>query len=321
MYINRKLNKEVTIFETNERGTILSENKILLETGTNELELVTFTIGHNTFGINVMKVREIIHPAPVTVVPESHSAIEGVLQVRGEIIPVINLASALNIDSSVSKDESKFIISELNQMKVVFRVDEVHRIQRISWQQIEEPSALQMGLEDSTSGIVKLDDKIILMLDYEKLIISISPSSGFSEKDVEILGSRERSNKVIYIAEDSAVLRQLIEDTLRKSGYHNLVFFKNGEEASQQIESVAKSGKILEAVQLLITDIEMPKMDGHHLTKRVKDNPETKDLPVIIFSSLITNDLHHKGEKVGANAQVSKPEIAKLITLVDQLTN
>ncbi|GMR65428.1 chemotaxis protein [Bacillus anthracis] len=294
---------------------------ILLESGTNELEIVTYTVGENLFSINVMKVREIINPFPVTTVPESHHAVEGVVQVRGEILPVINLATALNLKSTKSLDQTKFIISELNQMKVIFRVDEVHRIQRISWEQIDEPASLSMGLEETTSGIVKLDGQIILLLDYEKIVCEIS-GTGYDNKSLAGLEQKtDRAEKVIYIAEDSAMLRQILEETLSSAGYTKMNFFSNGAEALAQIEKLAKEQgeKMFEHIHLLITDIEMPKMDGHHLTKVVKDSEVMNCLPVIIFSSLITNELFHKGEAVGANAQVSKPDIQELIGLVDKL--
>ncbi|MGG0256211.1 chemotaxis protein [Bacillus toyonensis] len=294
---------------------------ILLESGTNELEIVTYTVGENLFSINVMKVREIINPFPVTTVPESHHAVEGVVQVRGEILPVINLAAALNLKSTKPLDQTKFIISELNQMKVIFRVDEVHRIQRISWEQIDEPASLSMGLEETTSGIVKLDGKIILLLDYEKIVCEIS-GTGYDNKSLSGLEQKtDRAEKVIYIAEDSAMLRQILEETLASAGYTKMNFFSNGAEALAQIEKLAKEQgeKMFEHIHLLITDIEMPKMDGHHLTKVVKDGEIMNRLPVIIFSSLITNELFHKGEAVGANAQVSKPDIQELIGLVDKL--
>lgn len=294
---------------------------ILLESGTNELEIVTYTVGENLFSINVMKVREIINPFPVTTVPESHHAVEGVVQVRGEILPVINLATALNLKSTKPLDQTKFIISELNQMKVIFRVDEVHRIQRISWEQIDEPASLSMGLEETTSGIVKLDGKIILLLDYEKIVCEIS-NTGYDNKSLSGLEQKtDRAEKVIYIAEDSAMLRQILEETLSSAGYTKMNFFSNGAEALAQIEKLAKEQgeKMYEHIHLLITDIEMPKMDGHHLTKVIKDSEVMKQLPVIIFSSLITNELFHKGEAVGANAQVSKPDIQELIGLVDKL--
>ncbi|MGG5736305.1 MULTISPECIES: chemotaxis protein [Bacillus cereus group] len=294
---------------------------ILLESGTNELEIVTYTVGENLFSINVMKVREIINPFPVTTVPESHHAVEGVVQVRGEILPVINLATALNLRSTKPLDQTKFIISELNQMKVIFRVDEVHRIQRISWEQIDEPASLSMGLEQTTSGIVKLDGKIILLLDYEKIVCEIS-NKGYENKTLSGLEQKtDRAEKVIYIAEDSAMLRQILEETLSTAGYTKMNFFSNGAEALAQIEKLAKEQdeKMFEHIHLLITDIEMPKMDGHHLTKIIKDSEVMKQLPVIIFSSLITNELFYKGETVGADAQVSKPDIQELIGLVDQL--
>ncbi|MBY7122884.1 MULTISPECIES: chemotaxis protein [unclassified Bacillus (in: firmicutes)] len=294
---------------------------ILLESGTNELEIVTYTVGDNLFSINVMKVREIINPFPVTTVPESHHAVEGVVQVRGEILPVINLATALNLKSTKPLDQTKFIISELNQMKVIFRVDEVHRIQRISWEQIDEPASLSMGLEETTSGIVKLDGQIILLLDYEKIVCEIS-GTGYDNKSLAGLEQKtDRAEKVIYIAEDSAMLRQILEETLSSAGYTKMNFFSNGAEALAQIEKLAKEQgeKMFEHIHLLITDIEMPKMDGHHLTKVVKDSEVMNRLPVIIFSSLITNELFHKGEAVGANAQVSKPDIQELIGLVDKL--
>lgn len=300
---------------------VTERQSILLESGTNELEIVTYTIGDNLFSINVMKVREIINPMPVTVVPQSHPSVEGVVQVRGEILPVINLAYSLKLTSSKPIEDTKFIISELNQMKVIFRVDEVHRIQRISWEQIDEPASLSMGLEETTSGIIKLDGKIILLLDYEKIVCEISDSGYGMKKMNNLEENPERTSKVIYIAEDSAMLRQFLEETLAASGYTKLQFFSNGAEALQQIEKLAneQGESMFDYVSLLITDIEMPKMDGHHLTKVVKEHPVMKKLPVIIFSSLITSELYHKGEAVGADAQVSKPDIQKLIDLVDNL--
>lgn len=294
---------------------------ILLESGTNELEIVTYTIGENLFSINVMKVREIINPFPVTTVPEAHAAVEGVVQVRGEVLPVINLAQALNLKSNKPLDQTKFIIAELNQMKVIFRVDEVHRIQRISWEQIDEPASLSMGLEETTSGIVKLDGKIILLLDYEKIVCEISNTGYDTQKLSGLAEKTDRAEKIIYIAEDSAMLRQILEETLTTAGYAKINFFSNGAEALAQIEKLAneQGEKMFQHIHLLITDIEMPKMDGHHLTKVIKDHGVMKHLPVIIFSSLITNELYHKGESVGANAQVSKPDIQELIGLVDKL--
>ncbi|WP_239255955.1 chemotaxis protein [Listeria ilorinensis] len=300
----------------------MSEEKgILLQSGTNELEIVTFTIADNLFCINVLKVKEIIHPLEVTPVPESHGAIEGVTQVRGEIMPVVNLSRVMGLPEKELMD-TKFIITELNKMKIVFRVDEVHRIQRISWEQIEEPEKLSIGLEDLAVGLVKLEGNIILLLDYEKIIYEISGHGDFAITAREKEGGQiNRAEKVIYIAEDSQMLRQLLEDTLHEAGYQNLHFFVNGLEADEHIQKLFAEQKMktFDNLHLLITDIEMPQMDGHHLTKKIKENEVGRNLPVVIFSSLITEDLHHKGENVGADAQVSKPDIHQLISIVDDL--
>ncbi|EAC2736600.1 chemotaxis signal transduction protein CheV [Listeria monocytogenes] len=297
------------------------EKGILLQSGTNELEIVTFTVGENLFCINVLKVKEIIHPLEVTPVPDSNPAIEGVSQVRGEIMPVVNLARVMKLPE-IEPENTKFIITELNQMKIVFRVDEVHRIQRISWEQIEEPEKLSIGLEELAVGIVKLDGNLVLLLDYEKIIYEISGNADFAVTGEDRIARKvNREEKTIFIAEDSQMLRQLLEDTLHEAGYTNLQFFANGREAQEHIFKLLKEQKeqTFENVNLLITDIEMPQMDGHHLTKVIKEDEIGHELPVVIFSSLITEDLEHKGAGVGADAQVSKPNIHQLINILDEL--
>ncbi|HHQ0099086.1 TPA: chemotaxis protein [Listeria monocytogenes] len=297
------------------------EKGILLQSGTNELEIVTFTVGENLFCINVLKVKEIIHPLEVTPVPDSNPAIEGVSQVRGEIMPVVNLARVMKLPE-IEPENTKFIITELNQMKIVFRVDDVHRIQRISWEQIEEPEKLSIGLEELAVGIVKLDGNLVLLLDYEKIIYEISGNADFAVTGEDRMARKvNREEKTIFIAEDSQMLRQLLEDTLHEAGYTNLQFFANGREAQEHIFKLLKEQKeqTFENVNLLITDIEMPQMDGHHLTKVIKEDEIGRELPVVIFSSLITEDLEHKGAGVGADAQVSKPNIHQLINILDEL--
>lgn len=297
------------------------EKGILLQSGTNELEIVTFTVGENLFCINVLKVKEIIHPLEVTPVPDSNPAIEGVSQVRGEIMPVVNLARVMKLPE-IEPENTKFIITELNQMKIVFRVDEVHRIQRISWEQIEEPEKLSIGLEELAVGIVKLDGNLVLLLDYEKIIYEISGNADFAVTGEDRITRKvNREEKTIFIVEDSQMLRQLLEDTLHEAGYTNLQFFANGREAKEHIFKLLKEQKeqTFENVNLLITDIEMPQMDGHHLTKVIKEDEIGRELPVVIFSSLITEDLEHKGAGVGADAQVSKPNIHQLINILDEL--
>ncbi len=296
-----------------------NKSSILLESGTNELEIVEFLIGENKFGINVVKVKEIINPVQVTPVPQAHRNVEGIIELRGEVLPLIDVPKALGYPSSENPKQDKFIVTEFNQQKIVLHVHNVTQIHRISWNQIEKPSDMYQGKETNLIGVVKWHGEMILLLDFEKMVVEINPESGINIQDVQKLGKRERSDKQIVIAEDSVLLRQLLEETLEEAGFDNLLFFENGKEAYAYLEKRADSGKdVTEIVKLIVTDIEMPQMDGHHLTKRIKGDKRLSNLPVIIFSSLITNDLYHKGRIVGADAQVSKPEITKLIALIDE---
>ncbi|MBE2920488.1 chemotaxis protein CheV [Anoxybacillus flavithermus] len=297
------------------------ENKhgILLESGTNELEIVEFLVGDNRFAINVIKVKEIIQPIAPTKVPHAHPYIEGIIELRGEVLPLIDLAKALGFGPSQNPAQDKYIVAEFNQQKVVFHVHNVTQIHRISWKQIEKPSQMYQGLESQIIGVVKLNGNMILLLDFEKIVFDINPQSGIHIDRVKKLGQRDRSNKKLIVAEDSPLLRKLLHDTLAEAGYVYVEFFENGEDALNYLQSIVEKGKPVESeVQLVITDIEMPQMDGHHLTKRIREHDKLKHLPVVIFSSLITDDLRHKGERVGATAQVSKPEIAELVQVIDQ---
>lgn len=300
-------------------GRIVSDHKgILLESGTNELEVIVFSVGQGTFGINVMKVREIIQPLEVTIMPHAHPHVEGIIRLREEVLPVINLAKAINFPESEDPKQDKYVVAELNQMKVAFHVHSVSRIHRISWEQIERPTKISQGLQSATIGVIKMDDDMILLLDYEKIVYDIMPESGISSEKLAGIEKRDRSEVNILVAEDSPILRQLLNDTLTEAGFEHLVFMEDGEKAWEFLQK-SVNGEENFHVDAIITDIEMPQMDGHHLTKRIKEHPQLKEIPVVIFSSLISGDLYHKGERVGADAQISKPEVGSLVKTIDEL--
>ncbi len=303
-----------------ERQVVENQKGILLESGTNELEIVEFEVANNKFGINVIKVKEIIQPIPVTFIPHVHPHVEGIIQLRGEVLPVVDMLKVLGIPTENRNPQQKYIVAEFNKQRVVFHVDNVTQIHRISWDQIEKPSDMYQGGSSQVIGVIKSQDEMILLLDFERIMVDINPESSISVDDVKKLGKRERTEKKVIIAEDSPLLRKLLFDTMNEAGYANTEFFENGRDAYDYLEALAKVDKQIENhVQLVITDIEMPQMDGHHLTKKIKSHPDLKKLPVIIFSSLITDDLRHKGEQVGAEEQISKPEIAELILQMDKL--
>ncbi|MFF2794707.1 chemotaxis protein [Lysinibacillus xylanilyticus] len=293
---------------------------ILLESGTNELEIVEFEVANNKFGINVIKVKEIIQPIPVTFIPHAHPHVEGIIQLRGEVLPVVDMLRVLGIQNAERSPQQKYIVAEFNKQRVVFHVDNVTQIHRISWDQIEKPSDMYQGGTSQVIGVIKQNEQMILLLDFERIMVDINPDSGISVESVKKLGKRDRSEKRILIAEDSPLLRKLLFDTMKEAGYDNVEFFENGRDAYEYLETIVKGGsEVAEHIQLVVTDIEMPQMDGHHLTRKIKEHPDLQKLPVIIFSSLITDDLRHKGDQVGAEDQISKPEIAELILRIDQL--
>ncbi|QHE61107.1 response regulator [Rossellomorea vietnamensis] len=300
------------------RKPLNQSNGILLESGTNELEIVEFEVQNNKFGINVIKVKEIIQPTAVTPIPHAHPHVKGLVQLRGEVLPVVDMARVLGAEEEETT-KSKYIVAEFNQQKVIFHVHNVTQIHRISWNQIEKPSEMYSGVHSGIIGVIKREESMILLLDFESIMLEINPETGIRVDQVKKLGPRERMNKRIVAAEDSPLLRKLLNDTLREAGYEDVEFFENGADAFQYLESIVDGNQdVKESVHLVLTDIEMPQMDGHHLTKRIKNHPKLNTLPVIIFSSLITNDLKHKGEMVGAEDQISKPEIAELILKIDQ---
>ena len=296
------------------------DTKILLENGTNELEILEFTLAGHSYGINVAKIREIITYETVTPVPNSHPSIEGIFMPRDTMITAIDLKNCLG--RGESGQSGLFIITNFNKLDIAFHVENVLGIHRVSWRDIIKPDATISTSEESVStGIVKKNGKLIIILDFEKIVSDINPETGLKISEITEMGPRERSNVPILIAEDSPLLNKLIVDSLRKAGYVNLIHTENGQKAYDVICQCKEDGTLKDHVRILITDIEMPEMDGHRLTKLVKSDPVTADIPVIFFSSLVNDEMRRKGEALGANAQLSKPEIGNLVRIVDQLVS
>ncbi|MBD5544320.1 MAG: chemotaxis protein CheV [Lachnospiraceae bacterium] len=294
------------------------DTNILLENGTNELEVLEFSLAGNSYGINVAKIREIITYQPVTPVPNSHPSIEGIFMPRDTMITVIDLKNCLQ--RGQSEEGGLFIVTNFNKLDIAFHVEQVVGIHRVSWTEIIKPDVTISNSEDGIStGIIKKNDKLIIILDFEKIVADINPETGLKVADVDELGERTRNDVPILIAEDSPLLNKLIVDSLKRAGYHNLIHTENGQEAWNIICDCKAKGSLAEHVQCVITDIEMPLMDGHRLTRLIKEDDEMKDIPVVIFSSLVNDDMRRKGESLGADAQLSKPEIGNLIKVIDGL--
>ena len=292
---------------------------ILLESGTNEIEIMEFTIDNNLYGINVAKVREIIMPTKVKPMPHAHPAVEGIIKPRDIVITVVDLPTYLGAESQKG-EKDLFIITNFNKMYIAFRVHTVVGINRISWTDIHKPDkTVSGGSEGVATGIAQCGKDLVTILDFERIVAEIAPETTIQMDEIDQMGPRSRSDEPIWIAEDSILLSKMIEECLRKAGYVNLRMFPNGREMWEALNALPQSNKLFEQVALIITDIEMPQMDGHRLTKLVKSSPRFQPIPLIIFSSLISEEMRIKGRQLGADEQMSKTEIGHLVDVMDQL--
>ena len=302
---------------------------ILLEAGTNELEIVEFYLDEESspdapegstyrghYGVNVAKVLEIIRMPKVTELPEvQHAAVLGAFNLRSKIIPLVDLALWLEKKTAQSQ-EPKTIVTEFNGVTTAFMVSGVNRIHRISWEEVEPPNPyVAKASKDTVIGVVKLEGRIVFLLDLERIVSNLNPALGLRLDDLGEDYDRSTRYRAL-VADDSALIREMLKDLLEKANFDVEVTF-NGKEAWDHLSALkakaeAEHCKVTDFVQVMVSDIEMPVMDGHNLTKRIKDDPAMKNLPVLLFSSLITDKLRHKGVSVGADDQISKPEVTQL---------
>ena len=295
------------------------DNNILLESGSGELEVLEFVINGNHYGINVEKVREILTYQEITPVPNSHPCIEGIFMPRGDIITVIDLFQALGFPN-VDKRNNFLIVTNFNNLNIAFDVQVVLGIHRVSWSEVVKPDATVSGPGVGiATGIIKNRDNLLIILDFERIVEGICPETSLKVSQIDGLETRERNEIPILIAEDSMMLCQLIKDSLNRAGYTKLTIKNNGQEAWDYLCELKKNNGVEYGAKCIITDIEMPQMDGHRLLKLIRDTEGLKHIPVVIFSSLINDDMKRKGELLGANAQMTKPEIGKLVKILDEL--
>ena len=293
---------------------------ILLESGTNEIEIMKFTIQGEFYGINVAKVKEIMMSEKVKMMPHAHPAVEGIFKPRDILITVIDLGYYLTGEDLGHKPRDLFIVTNFNKMTVAFRVQSIEGISRISWKDIQKPDkTLSHGEEGVATGLAQCAGELVTILDFEKIVAEIAPETTIQISEVEQMGDRPLCNSPLVIAEDSVLLQKMIDDSLERAGFMDVKNFNNGQEAWNYLSGMRNDENLYDKVNLIITDIEMPEMDGHRLTKLVKDDPRLKKIPVVIFSSLIDDQMRTKGEALGADEQLTKPEIGHLVHVIDRL--
>jgi two-component system, chemotaxis family, chemotaxis protein CheV len=313
-------------------GTNMSN--ILLESGTNEVEILELFIDEENdylgfYGVNVAKVLEII-PIPKNIIKPpnlSSTCAVGMFNHRDKIVILIDLALWLGRNRTENKP-TNVLITEFNNIVTAFLVSGVTRIHRLTWADIKPLDSYLEGLSDSITGVIHLENRIVFLLDLEKTIADLNPELAIKESSSDeneaLLDVPDRPIKILH-ADDSSVIRNTVRRRLEEAGQFTVQSATNGDEAWLQLEDIKKISQekgcsISEFVDVVLTDIEMPGMDGYHLCKKIKDDPELKTMPVVLFSSLITEKLIHKGESVGADGQFSKPDLT-LIGHIKRLVN
>lgn len=305
---------------------------ILLESGTNELEIIEIFIDEEGgyrgyYGINVAKVIEIISmPARVTSPPNASAFVAGVFDHRGKVILLLDLARWLGRNPAQNAKQI-VIITEFNKVVSGFVVSGVTRIHRTSWTNIKPVDGYLQNYSEAITGIILLEDKTVLMLDLERAIGSLDPrlavpyGSAEEEKKESLSGVDPAGLtfplRVLH-ADDSRMIRTSVKQLLETNREFVVASMADGRQAWEYLADLKKTAsdqgkRITEFVDIVLSDIEMPEMDGYHLCQKIKTDPDLQGLPVVLFSSLITDKLRHKGESVGADAQYTKPSPAELV--------
>ena len=315
-------------------STVAEKQGILLESGTNEIELIEFYLGTQSFGINVHKLREIIpyDEAKTTILPESPPSVVGTFLVRGNTIPLIDLNVHLRRNPGEASPDGRqvVLVCEFNRCVNGFLVDGVNQIHRISWKQIQPLSAFIGRYKPRFTGSFEIDGREILIVDLEHIVAELDHEAGLSYHAPEEaapapagLSLEERRGQYrLFMAEDSAIIRDSIVRILHGSGYAQVSAFVDGEACYQEILALKanlkkESPELNQVFDLLISDIEMPKLDGLTLCRRIKEDPLLKHIPVIMFSSLITEQMVFHCQQVGADGYISKPQITELVAMID----
>jgi two-component system chemotaxis response regulator CheV len=304
----------------------VNETEILLETGTNELEILEMVIEdlddvgevrQRFFGINVAKVMQVMeNPGLEKPKNSENPAFLGMIAIRGHMVPVLDLALILGVDRAVEKTDV-IIVTEFSQSVLGFMVTGVLDIHRMGWGRIDPPDKyLGLVARGIIVGLVNMQDRYIQVLDIESLLAEIVPETQYQTSSTSVFSSKQYK---ALVADDSKTIRAMLQDLLTKANIAPTMV-TTGEEALNLLikyksNSQKESRPLSDYVDILITDVEMPRMDGYSLTKTVKLDPVLKVLPVILCSSLIYDEVLHKGESVMADAQISKPEMHRMAEL------
>ena len=302
----------------------------ILQVGTNELELVDFRIFkeengkiyEGIYGINVSKVREIIKYPKLTELPGVPEFIEGIFDLRGVVIPVVDLARWMGIKSPENKEiHPRVIIAEFNNILIGFVVHEAKRIRRISWSDIEPASfSSGQGVLDKSkiTGVTRIEnDEVLLILDLESVVEDL----GFYQPDIDSETHIDQFSGMAMVLDDSLTARKIVKDALRKMGF-SVIEAKDGQEGIEKLDELYEQyeQRLPEELKIIVSDVEMPRMDGFHFAAKVKEDPRFDEIPIVFNSSISDHFSEERGKEAGGegymvkfDANVFYAEISKIV--------
>lgn len=300
-------------------GILDSVNQRTQLVGQNRLELLLFRLnGRQRFGINVFKVREVLQCPPLTSMPKLNSLVRGVAHIRGQTISVIDLSMATGGKRIENLENAFIVIAEYNRSVQGFLVGAVERIINTNWDAIMPPPK-GTGRASYLTAVTEVENELIEILDVEKILNEISPlGTDVSEEVAKTLSTEGSENKIIFIADDSSVARSQVKKALTTLGLE-IEVAKNGLEALRRLKQIAgETGDVTDKVGVLVSDIEMPEMDGYTLTAEIKNDPELQNLHVVLHTSLSGVFNQAMVKKVGADDFIAKFHPDELATAVQK---
>jgi two-component system chemotaxis response regulator CheV len=297
--------------------------------GTNKLEILMFTLGvdkrsgrRETYGINVFKVREVMRIPSITKAPDMPDSVEGMVSLRGTLVPVIDLAKYINMQTDTQP--SIMIVTEYNGHTQGFLVEAVDTILRLDWASMKvPPEMLNAQLGGLVVAVTELPDKrLVMMMDVEK-VLADTTNIGTDEVVFKSIKPIEISNRTVFYVDDSPVARKQIARTLDAMGVHYIAAV-NGNKAWEELKRLANSADVAhipvsDLIQLILTDVEMPEMDGYMLTRKIKEDQRFANIPVLMHSSLSSLSNQQLGKAVGVDEYVPKFEPQKLSQTLTRL--
>ncbi|MGF1699340.1 chemotaxis protein CheV [Photobacterium makurazakiensis] len=287
-------------------GILDSVNQRTQLVGQNRLELLTFRLNRRQrYGINVFKVKEVLQCPKLTTMPNLHPLVKGIAHIRGQTISVIDMSLATGGRPITDLDNCFVIISEFNRSIQGFLVSSVERIINMNWESILPPPK-GAGKENYLTAVTEIDNELVEILDVEKILDEISPvNTDITGSVLEDLIEDMPAVRRVLVADDSSVARKQIKRAIEAIGCE-CVLVQDGKEAIEKLREMAKEASIYEQLALVISDIEMPEMDGYTLTAEIRNDPQLKDLHVILHTSLSGVFNQAMVERVGANAFIPK---------------